>query len=93
MNNLQSQCTSNINSITQMASIVALEGLVDKEIEAMRQAFEKRCHLAHAKINAIEGLNALKPDGAFYLFINIGSLCGGIRCDFAMNYWKKKAWR
>lgn len=85
MNNLQSQCTSNINSITQMASIVALEGLVDKEIETMRQAFEKRCDLAHAKINAIEGLSALKPDGAFYLFINIGSLCGGIRCDFAMS--------
>ncbi|QQX46639.1 pyridoxal phosphate-dependent aminotransferase [Helicobacter pylori] len=90
MNNLQSQCTSNINSITQMASIVALEGLVDKEIETMRQAFEKRCDLAHAKINAIEGLSALKPDGAFYLFINIGSLCGGDSMRFCHELLEKE---
>ena len=71
MNALQSQSTSNINSITQKAAIVALEGKVDEEIEAMRQAFEARAIEAAELINEIDGLSVRKPDGAFYLFINI----------------------
>ncbi len=90
MNNLQSQCTSNINSITQKASIVALNGMVDKEIEVMRIAFQKRCDLAHAQINAIEGLQVLKPDGAFYLFINIGNLCKGDSMRFCHELLEKE---
>lgn len=77
MTNLQSQCTSNINSITQKASIIALEGGVDTQIEAMRQAFLARRDLAVSSINAIQGLHTLSPQGAFYLFISIGSACGG----------------
>ncbi|MBN2721256.1 MAG: pyridoxal phosphate-dependent aminotransferase, partial [Campylobacterales bacterium] len=46
MDNLQSQSTSNINSITQKAAIVALSGEVDEEIEHMRQAFEARANEA-----------------------------------------------
>jgi aspartate aminotransferase len=42
MNNLQSQSTSNINSITQKASIIALKGEVNDEVESMRVEFEKR---------------------------------------------------
>lgn len=77
MTNLQSQCTSNINSITQKASIIALEGGVDTQIEAMRQAFLARRDLAVSSINAIQGLHTLSPQGAFYLFISIGNACGG----------------
>ena len=77
MTNLQSQCTSNINSITQKASIIALEGGVDTQIVAMRQAFLARRDLAVSSINAIQGLHTLSPQGAFYLFISIGSACGG----------------
>lgn len=77
MTNLQSQCTSNINSITQKASIIALEGGVDTQIESMRQAFLARRDLAVSSINAIQGLHTLSPQGAFYLFISIGSACGG----------------
>lgn len=71
MGNLQSQCTSNINSITQKASVVALNGDADRDIEMMRQAFEKRRDLACDLINNIGGLSVQKPQGAFYLFINI----------------------
>lgn len=74
MINLQGQVTSNINSITQHASILALEGKADKEIEMMRVEFEKRRDVAVAQINAIKGLSCVKPDGAFYLFINIKEL-------------------
>ena len=70
MNNLQSQSTSNINSITQKAAIVALNGEVDAEIEEMRQAFDARAAEAVKLFNEIDGLSVLKPDGAFYLFVN-----------------------
>ena len=70
MNKLQSQSTSNINSITQKAAIPALLGEVDEEIEQMRQAFEKRAEEAVRLFNEIEGLSVVKPQGAFYLFVN-----------------------
>lgn len=82
MTNLQSQCTSNINSITQKASIIALEGGVDTQIESMRQAFLARRDLAVAGINQIKGLRTLSPQGAFYLFISIGNACGGDSMEF-----------
>ncbi len=71
MNSLQSQSTSNINSITQKAAIPAMLGKVDEEIEQMRQAFESRAREATELMNAIEGLSVVRPKGAFYLFVNI----------------------
>jgi aspartate aminotransferase len=71
MNKLQSQSTSNINSITQKAAIPALNGEVDEEIEMMRRAFEARAAEATELMNEIDGLSVLKPQGAFYLFVNI----------------------
>ncbi|MEA1880322.1 MAG: pyridoxal phosphate-dependent aminotransferase [Campylobacterota bacterium] len=71
MNKLQSQSTSNINSITQKAAIPALLGEVDDDIEQMRRAFEGRADEAVKLFNAVEGLSVLKPQGAFYLFVNI----------------------
>ncbi len=70
MKKLQSQSTSNINSITQKAAIPGLDGTIDDDIEMMRQAFEKRRNEAVARLNNIEGISVLSPDGAFYLFVN-----------------------
>lgn len=74
MDNLQSQCTSNINSITQKASIVALKGDADNDISDMRSAFEERMRFACDAINNINNLSVREPQGAFYLFINISAL-------------------
>ncbi len=71
MKKLQSQSTSNINSITMGAAITALNGSADKDIENMRVEFEKRRNLAVKLMNEIDGLSVSKPDGAFYLFVNI----------------------
>ncbi len=71
MNKLQSQSTSNISSITQSAAIAGLDGSIDKRVEEMRVVFESRRDEAYELINAIDGLSVIKPDGAFYLFINI----------------------
>ncbi|WP_373002569.1 pyridoxal phosphate-dependent aminotransferase [Sulfurimonas sp.] len=68
---LQSQSTSNINTITQKAAIAGLDGRADADIEMMRKAFIERRDEAVKLINEIDGLSAVKPDGAFYLFVNI----------------------
>ena len=68
---LQSQSTSNINSITQMAAIAGLDGSADEDIEMMRKEFAIRRDEAVKLFNEIDGLSVLKPDGAFYLFVNI----------------------
>ena len=66
----QGQSTSNINSITQKAALPALDGLADGDIETMRVQFEKRRNMAYEMLNNIQGLSVLKPEGAFYLYIN-----------------------
>lgn len=71
MNNLQSQCTSNINSITQKASIIALKGDANEDMQYMKEAFKDRRDLACELIEEIAGISVVKPHGAFYLFINI----------------------
>jgi len=71
LNKLQSQSTSNINSITQNAAITGLDGTVDDVIEEMRVAFEARAYEAVELFNAIDGVSVIKPSGAFYLFVNI----------------------
>lgn len=68
---LQSQSTSNINSITQKAAIAGLDGSADADIEAMRIAFKARRDEAVGLFNEIDGLSVLSPAGAFYLFVNI----------------------
>ncbi|MCK9372930.1 MAG: pyridoxal phosphate-dependent aminotransferase [Sulfuricurvum sp.] len=68
---LQSQSTSNINSITQKAAIAGLNGAADADIEAMRIAFKARRDEAVKLFNEIDGLSVLSPAGAFYLFVNI----------------------
>lgn len=68
---LQGQVTSNVNSITQYAAITALEGKADADIEMMRVEFEKRRDFAIEAFNAIDGITCVKPEGAFYLFVNI----------------------
>lgn len=64
---LQGQSTSNINSITQKASIVALNE-TQNEVNAMRDIFKSRRDLAMDLLGKIDGIKAIKPDGAFYIF-------------------------
>jgi len=76
MKSLQSQSTSNICSITQHAAITGLDGSADADIEMMRQAFAGRRDEAVDLFNAIDGVSVMKPDGAFYLFVNISKIEG-----------------
>ena len=74
---IQSQTTSNANSIGQMAAVAALTG--DQEVTRERRAeFEKRRDYMYKALNEIPGITTTLPDGAFYIFPSIGGLLGKI---------------
>ncbi len=75
MANIQSHATSNPNSIAQAATVAALSGGQD-EIAVMKKAFRERRDYMVERINAIEGVSCLKPQGAFYVLMNISALKG-----------------
>lgn len=73
--NIQGQSTSNPSSTAQAAAVEALTGPQD-EVGRMREIFEKRRNLMVQEINKIDGLSVVKPEGAFYAFVNVRSLYG-----------------
>ena len=74
---IQSQTTSNANSIGQMAAVAALTG--DQEVTRERRAeFEKRRDYMYKALNEIPGIATTLPDGAFYIFPSISGLLGKI---------------
>lgn len=95
MANIQSHAASNPNSIAQAATVAALEG-GDEEIEKMRCEFMKRRDFMVDEINKIEGVSCKKPQGAFYIMMNISELIGrqyygeviNNADDFAQNFLK-----
>jgi len=75
MSNVQSQQTSNPSSISQYATIAALEGDQDC-VEKMRREFEARLELVCGRLAAMPGIVCAPPGGAFYAFFNITSHIG-----------------
>ena len=75
MSNIQSHAASNPNSIAQAATIAALDGPQD-DVEMMRQTFEARRDHMVERINNIEGVSCITPQGAFYVMMNIKKLFG-----------------
>jgi aspartate aminotransferase len=70
---LQSQSTSNVCTFAQYGAIAALEA-PQACVETMRQAFAQRREILFDGLNQIPGLTCTKPDGAFYMFVNISKL-------------------
>ncbi len=89
MGAFQSQATSNPNAMAQYASIAALES--DQScVQEMVAEFEKRRDLMVERINAMPGLSCLKPQGAFYIMLNIKEIMGrsynGRRIEGSMDF-------
>lgn len=70
MGSVQSHETSNPNSIAQKAALEALAGPQDF-IETMKKEFEKRRDYMTERIADMKHISAVKPQGAFYVFIDI----------------------
>ncbi|MDB2105210.1 pyridoxal phosphate-dependent aminotransferase [Clostridium paraputrificum] len=75
MTSVQSHVTSNTNSIAQYAGVEALNG-PKNEIEKMVKKFEERRNLMIDRIKSITGLSIIRPEGAFYVMINLENYLG-----------------
>lgn len=73
MSNIQSHTTSNPCSISQYASVEALNG-DQSEVENMKKEFKARRDFMVDRINSINNLSCVKPEGAFYVMVNISKL-------------------
>ena len=72
---IQSQSTSNPSSISQAASIAALDGPQDF-IAKNNKAFQARRDLVVSMLNQASGLNCPTPDGAFYVYPSCAGVIG-----------------
>lgn len=81
MENLQSHSTSNPSNIAQYAALEALNGNQDS-VRQMVNAFDERRKFTHKRLNEIEGISCIEPEGAFYAFPDI-SETGMNSMDFA----------
>jgi aspartate/methionine/tyrosine aminotransferase len=75
INKIQSHSTSNACSIAQAASVEAFAG-PQGAVSEMKAQFEERRNYIHEALNSIEGISAILPEGAFYLFPNVSGLLG-----------------
>jgi len=75
MEKIQSQSTSNPNSIAQKAALAALTGPTDA-LDEMVRTYELRRNWLVDAINAIDGMHCIKPDGAFYVFPSVTGWLG-----------------
>ncbi len=84
MSSVQSHAVSHPSSITQYASTVALNGPQDS-VAIMVQEFEKRRTYMFERINSMEGVSCAKPEGAFYVFVDISNYLGRELCGVKLN--------
>ena len=75
MSNLQAHSTSNPTSISQKAALEALKGQ-QKDMEEMVRAFAERRNYIVGRLNSIERIRCLMPEGAFYVFPDVSQLLG-----------------
>jgi len=75
IDSFQSHATSNACSISQHATIAALN-LPEEEITKMVEVFDGRRAKLLSLIADIDGVKAVEPDGAFYVMLVVGGLYG-----------------
>ena len=96
MANFLSHSTGAPGTMNQWAAVEALDGPTDS-IDSMREAFAQRRDYIVKRMNNIDGVSCIMPDGAFYVMMNmeklIGRTLGGKLIedgdDFAMAFLEK----
>jgi len=72
---IQGQSTSNPSSISQYAALAGISG--SKEfLDPCLNAFDERRHHVVDKLNSIDGISCILPEGAFYAYPNVSGLIG-----------------
>lgn len=84
MNNIQSQSTSNPNSIAQYAAVAALEG--DQScVKEMTAQYKKRHQIIFDGLSKIKNIKILPATGTFYSFPDISGAMKNYKNDLALS--------
>jgi aspartate aminotransferase len=87
--NIQSQTTSGVNSMTQRAAITALQA-GKESAQDMITAFQSRRNYFVKALNEIPGFKCNHPEGAFYVFPDISTFFGkelkGVPINSAIDF-------
>lgn len=75
LSKLQSQSTSNATSFVQKAAIAALASSQDCVQQFRTEFIDLRDHML-ARLSTIPGVTCTKPEGAFYVYPNVGAYIG-----------------
>src|SRR3954463_855259 len=70
---IQSHSTSHPNSFAQKGAVAALKG-DQQPLADMREEFMMRRNYMYDRITKIPNITAVRPDGAFYILVNISQL-------------------
>ena len=84
MSSYVSHSTGSPCSVSQAAAVSALTG-DQYSVEKMRQAFEERRNYLVERMNAIEGVSCIKPQGAFYVMMNMSKIKGKVINGFKIK--------
>lgn len=91
MSSVQSHMTSNVCSISQYAALEALTGPQDS-INMMKNSFEERRNFMMKKLEGIDEVSFIKPQGAFYIMVDItyfiGKSINGIKINNSIEFAK-----
>jgi aspartate aminotransferase len=92
MSKLQSHSTSNATSISQWASVAALQ-MSEEELAARRDEFGQRRAELLRRLGDLPGVSCVSPQGAFYAFPNVSDYFNGtITCgDDCARYLLERA--
>lgn len=70
---VQSHTTSNACSVSQYASLAAVSGKAEAEKLSMLERFAERRKLICDLLEGVDGVGFEVPDGAFYVFVDVGA--------------------
>src|SRR5213075_3108737 len=73
VDSIQSHTTSNPSSFSQHAALTALKG-EQQSLSDMREEFDMRRNYMFDRISKIPNITAVKPQGSFYVLVNISQL-------------------
>ena len=91
MSNYLSHSTGNPSNAAQFAAAEAYSG-EQESAKAMREEFKKRRRYFVDRVNAMEDVSCLEPDGAFYIFMNVkktfGNTIAGVKIESSADFCK-----
>ncbi len=75
MSNVNTQNSGGVTTLTQAAAVAVLDGPQDL-LKERAEIYRRRRDYVLERLTSVEGLSCHKPQGAFYLFINIAAFIG-----------------